>query len=43
MTAPPRPGEVAPDLSAPTIDGQTFDLRDRDAELAYVCFLRHAG
>lgn len=37
------PGDPAPELALPTLDGEPFDLRDRHAPLALVSFLRHAG
>lgn len=39
----PAAGEPAPELALPTLDGERFDLREREAPLALVSFLRHAG
>lgn len=36
-------GDPAPELALPTLDGDPFDLRQRNAPLALVSFLRHAG
>lgn len=36
-------GNPAPELALPTLDGELFDMRHRDAPLMLVSFLRHAG
>jgi peroxiredoxin len=39
----PVPGEPAPPLALPTLDGEPFDLRWLRGQSVLVTFLRHAG
>lgn len=43
MPPAPRPGDTAPQLQLPTIDGQPFDLAALGGRHVLVSFLRHAG
>lgn len=43
MRRPPRPGDPAPELRLPTLDGDRTDLRDLRGRPVLVSFLRHAG
>lgn len=39
----PVPGDAAPSLRLPTLDGAVFDLRELAGGPVVVSFLRHAG
>ena len=39
----PLPGEPAPPLALPTLDGEPVDLRGLRGRPVLVSFLRHAG
>ena len=39
----PTPGDSAPQLQLPTIDGDAFDLQHHRGKFVIVSFLRHAG
>lgn len=43
MRRAPRPGDPAPELQLPTLDGGRADLRDLRRRPVLVSFLRHAG
>jgi peroxiredoxin len=43
MKTPPAPGQPAPDLDLPTLDGGRFRLADQRGHPVLVVFLRHAG
>ena len=43
MPSPPRPGDPAPDLTLPDLDGEVTSLRDLAGRPVLVSFLRHAG
>jgi peroxiredoxin len=41
--SPPSPGEAAPELVLPTLEGGVFSLADTRGHPVLVSFLRHAG
>jgi peroxiredoxin len=43
MPNPPRPGDPAPPIDLRTIQGERFQLADREGRAVVVTFLRHAG
>ena len=43
MATPPRVGDPAPPIDLPALDGQRFQLADREGRAVVVSFLRHAG
>ena len=43
MPNPPTPGDLAPELSLPDLNGELTSLRDRQGRPVLVSFLRHAG
>lgn len=43
MPSAPSPGDVAPSLQLPDLDGTPTSLRDLQGRPVLVSFLRHAG
>jgi len=43
MHSPPNPGDPAPPIDLPTLDGERFRLADRAGRPVVISFLRHAG
>jgi peroxiredoxin len=43
MASPPKPGEPAPPIDLPSLQGERFQLADRQGRAVVVTFLRHAG
>lgn len=43
MATPPQIGDPAPPIDLPSLDGQRFQLADREGRAVVVSFLRHAG
>lgn len=43
MPTAPQPGDPAPDLTLPDLDGEPHGLRDLQGRPVLVSFLRHAG
>ncbi|MDH4176774.1 MAG: hypothetical protein OEV72_04270 [Thermoleophilia bacterium] len=41
--SPPRPGDLAPPLELPSIDGDVVGIADLRGRVVLASFLRHAG